>query len=269
MSFAQTELRKFTDAGQRIASAAGVGFKEWADDESALILKAWAGLIGAQTPEEAQLTARIRVLRGLGLTNGSSTINAGLKGKEGLVYVRTKTKYKTKGGKMARGYTLVGELGPNAGNFTGREGRRVGNDQWAMTQQAVQRYQGKKGVLDIAKRTVGLARQSIIQIADALGLSLDRANGPGLSGADVARARNAVASNGQTYQNGLGIRTQTADSFSIEMINRYPKLREAKLDTALAVAVGQRINQAARTLGPTVWQEVEKEAASIPYVTTR
>lgn len=259
MPFESAELRKFTDAGRAISQQAGITLEQWAEGETAQILKAWAGLIHAQTPARAEVRGRNRVLNELGLTKGGVTINSGLFGPEGRLWLRAKNKR----------YMFAGAVGHNAGGFTPNPDRHFSNTQWAAGQAAVREYQGKAGIIELAKRTVGLARQSVVQIGDSIGIAIERIAGGGLSAQEVQQARSAVASNGQTYQNGFGVRQKNGTSFSIDLVNSYPKLTEAKVDLALYTAIGQRLGMNLKLLRDKLSASDAKVARAFPYLQVR
>lgn len=256
MAFDASELRKFTAAGEAIAKAAQATIEDWAVGEIGIIGKGTAALIRAQTVPAAEKRARNRVLNKLGLTKGAETINSGVRGAEGRVWVRTKR------GK----WQLAGIVGHNAGPFIPRN-RRLGAGEWGAAKDSVTAYQGQSGVIALAKRTVGLARQSVIQMLDAVGIAIERvAGGTGLTPGEIAAARGAVASDGKTYQNGTGRREKTATGFSIEIVNTYPNLAKAKIDVALATVVGQRIAYQGRVLNDKLLASTERVAQAFPYL---
>lgn len=255
MGFDAGELSKFTEAGVAISRAAGISFEQWAEGESAMILSGWAAFVNAQTVPQAELRARTRVLNKLGLTKGDVTINSGIRGPEGRVFIRAKN------GK----FMFAGLVGHNAGPFTPVKNRHFSNHQWEEGQTGIVAYQADAGVIATAKRTIGLARKSIIQIADMLGIVLERVAG-GLSGGDIARARSAVASDGQDYQNGFGVRTKSAHEFSIEMINRYPFAHQAKIDSALVQVVSGRIELMQTALASKMGGDIRDAAGAFPYL---
>lgn len=257
MPFSPEELRKFTQAGEVISKAAGIGLEQWADQEMGFVAKAWVGLIHAQTVPQAETRARNRSLNKLGLTKGKVTINSGVRGKEGTVWIRARN------GK----FLPAGNIAHNAGAFTPNTKRHFSAPQWRDGQGGVGDYQSTSGVIGIAKRTIGLARQSVIHAADAIGIAIERVAGGsgGLSANEIATARSAVGSDGKSYQNGTGSRTRTGDSFSIEMVNTYPNLSKAKIDVALAMAVGQRVG-ATKALQEKLAASTAGAAKQFPYL---
>jgi len=100
---------------------------------------------------------------------------------------------------------------------------------------AVQRAQ------ETGRRSVGLARQSVVQIADALGIDLLTVKGGGtLSDAGIAKARAALASNGQSYRNGIGLQGGNKVYDHVDLINTLPYGRKIGMDrTLLSVLNGQ------------------------------
>lgn len=261
MGFAPSELRKFTDAGVALSKAAGVSFEQWAEGETEQILGGWVSLVQAATVEKAERRARSRVLNKLGLTQGDVTINAGVRkrkwGREGIVYART-----PKGE-----WWYVGDVAHNAGGFTPSPWH-ISDSQWGEAKAGVASYQAKAGVIALAKRTIGLARQSVVQIADVLGYALER-TARGLSASDIAQARGAVASDGQTYQNGTGNRTRSGSYFALELINRYPLLHQAKVDRALAETVSSRTTLMQQAVATKMGRGMRDAAGAFPYLQVR
>ncbi len=255
MPWAPTELRKFQAAGRAIQAAASIGVEEWAVGEGGVILKLWAGNVAIPNVNAVERRARNRVLKNEGLTQGKITINSGVRGEEGRVWIRAKN------GK----YRLAGMVAHNAGSFS-PENLHFSPDQWADQQSATGRYQGKAGMIAMARRTIGLARQSIIQIADTVGIALERVVGGGIGAGGVAQARGAVASDGKVYQNGTGTRQKTATSFALEFVNTYPKIQQAHVDTALINALGSRQAFHSRNFEAGVFKSVEKTARAYPYI---
>lgn len=257
MPFEPQELRKFTDAGRAMSRAANISFEQWAEGETGITLKGWAGLIAAQTVTKAETRQRNRVLNKLGLTKGNTTINSGVRGPQGLTYV-----------KISKGrYMAAGTVGHNAIGYKPFNERhlskRLVNDAAA----AASTYQGQSALVAIGKRTIGLARQSIVQIGDMLGIALEAVKGGhGLSAAQVQQARNAVAGDGKTYQNGFGERTKSGDQFSITLINRYPFLDKAKIDVALWSVISQSLNAMTLALQADLFRDTSRAAKAFPYL---
>jgi hypothetical protein len=71
-------------------------------------------------------------------------------------------------------------------------------------------------------KSIGLARQSVIQIADDLRIDLASVAGTGISSAAVGRARSAIASSGNTFKNGTGTQVGDTARAYIQLTNRLP-----------------------------------------------
>lgn len=254
MGFAPSELRKFTEAGVALSKAASISFEQWADGEAEQILGGWVSLIDASTMDAAERRARTNVLNKLGLTRGAETINSGARGPEGRVWIRSR-----KGR-----WQLAGVVSHNAGPFVPSK-RRMQDGDWNAAKDSVNEFQGKVGVIAMAKRTIGLARQSVVQIADVLGYAIERA-ARGLSASDISQARGAVASDGNTYQNGTGVRTRSGSYFSVELINRYPLIQQAKVDRALAETIASRTTLMQQAAAVKLGRGMRDAAGAFPYL---
>lgn len=213
-----------------------------------VVLKTWAGRTKVATEAQVDHRMRYRVVRRLGYTTtaqrGDVTVNAGYKDKPyGRIWVRVRNP-----GNNRKNYLLA--LGPN---FTAPSGSGVFNQyrphqsattmNWVGTvltaattvPSAVERAQ-KSG-----RQSIGLARQSVVQIADALGIDLLRVQGGGtLSAAGIAKARAALASTGKFYRNGTGAQGGDEIRDYVDLINMLPYGQKIGLDrTLLGVLAGQ------------------------------
>jgi hypothetical protein len=194
--------------GRRAALAYGAAFRRLADlpgfngqtivlAETGVILKAWAGRTSVATQAQVDLRTRVRVVRDLDLTGGkrnreaSISVNAGLRGPFGRVFMRKRD---------GTGWRRTHEAGfrPIWQHYK--------RGDWIDLQEAVADVRlGIQREQPRGRRSIGFARQSVVQIADSLGIDLGRVAGGGLSGAGLAKARASMASNGRSYRNGFGI----------------------------------------------------------------
>lgn len=117
-----------------------------------------------------------------------------------------------------------------------------------------------------AKQSAGLSRQSVIQIADQLGIDLARVPGMGVSAAGIAKARSAVASNGKQYQNGYGVVSDSAKSFYLTLINRYPKGGAVGMDRTLQTVIRRRLKYFRQNLKTGALRSAESAAKAYPYL---
>lgn len=214
--------------------------------EAAVMLKTWCARTKVVTKADLETRARIRALRRLGATQGgypgAVTINAGIKGVEGIVWLQT--------GELRRGKAA---LAGNRGRFqqVGRmssDGRLVSN-WYHFTDKAwhdimdttIDAEIAIKKEMQVGARSAGLARQSIIQAADALGIDLGKVKGGGnLSAAAVAKARAAMASSGRAYMNGSGSSSDDGARAVVEFTNSLPYNVKAGMDSTIqGIVIGR------------------------------
>lgn len=266
--FTSTELDKFSAAGRTIAAAVGTSVQLWARAEAGVILKTWAGRtkVRAQRPLEvsgilrayrtARRVAGMQPLKNKGgVARGQAGINLGLrKGAEHRVWYRTRSS----------GVKFQPVYGPG---FS-RGWRIRNNADWPEIDRMVQNFRAHLSAsVSAAKGAAGLARQSIVQIADDLGIRLETVKGGGaLSAAGLAKARRAIASNGQFYRNGYGIEANGARQFFITLVNRYPRLRLVGMDNTLALIIRGRLSYFRRNLEEGVFLSAQKAARAYPYL---
>ncbi len=262
--FSESELRKFSEGGRVISAAVGTSVELWARAEAGVILKTWAGRTKVATAEKTDRRSRLRAVRQLGYTGATSgtviTINAGIKAPYGRVFLRTKS------GKWRRthdaGFNKVSGI---RGQGTGDHYRAT---TWGMLTAAISETASTVArLLPQGRKTIGLARQSVIQIADDLGIRLESVKGGGnLSGAGLAKARSALASNGNHYRNGVGTIFDTSKSFYLTLINRYPKLGPLFMDRTLQGVIGGRIKYFQKNLEEGVFLSATRAAKAYPYL---
>ena len=262
--FTESELRKFSEGGRVISAAVGTSVELWARAEAAVILKTWAGRTKVATAEKTDRRSRLTAVRNLGYTGKNSgsniTVNAGIKGPYGRVFVRTEN------GKWRR--THETGFRPVAGIRSQGTGDHYHGSTWALLKTAVSETASTVArLLPLGRKTIGLARQSIIQIADDLGIRLESVKGGGsLSGSGIAKARAALASNGQHYRNGVGTVSDSSKSFYLTLINRYPKLGPLFMDRTLQGVIGGRIKYFQKNLEEGVFLSATRAAKAYPYL---
>ena len=116
-------------------------------------------------------------------------------------------------------------------------------------------------------RAIGLARQSVVQSADSLGINLEQVQAGAISGSDIAKARSAVPSSGVRYQNGTGKQTKGLGQFTIEVTNSYPYNAKMKMDVALSGVISSRVGFYERNITRGVFQNLQAVEKAYPYVT--
>ncbi len=187
--------------------------------EGGSILKQWAGRTKVGTPEQADYRARYRAGKmAFGAVSHIDrnpyriSVNTGLRGGEvGWVW------YKHPGGGFIPAGVISdnGTILPNHIHFK--------PDVWSKVVEGMERYADSlAGLLPNARKSIGMARQSVIQIADQLGIDLNSVKGQGISSAGITKARAAIASTGKTYQNGYGSEGGDDVRYHIRLLNNLP-----------------------------------------------
>jgi hypothetical protein len=224
----------------------GFQLKDILKAEAGSILKTWAGRTKVGTQAQADRRTRYRTVRDLGYgraeDRGDVSVNSTFRpAPYGRVWI------KVRNGNGRQNYILA--MGPN---FTQPTGKAVFNkfhpnpspttNKWiANVLDATEDVQATVNRrLEAGRRSRALARQSVVQIADRLGIDLSKVAGGGVNTAGLAKARAAMASTGRFYQNGFAASGgDNAKSF-IDLINRLPYGREASMDrTLLGVIAGR------------------------------
>lgn len=270
--FSETELRKFADSGRVISAAIGTSVQLWARAEAGVILKTWAGRTKVATAEklgrrgllrayrEARNLVKAGWYRNKGRTDpGEASINLGIRaGQFGKVYYRTRK----------RGIHMKGAGFQDVFGAGFSRGKRIDSRDWPTISSMVSNFRAHyEAMVAAAKRSAGLSRQSIVQIADDLGIALETVKGGGtLSSAGIAKARAALASNGQAYRNGYGVVSQTAKEFYLTLVNRYPKIGPLQMDTTLQGVILGRVRYFERNLAEGTFLAASRAAKAYPYL---
>lgn len=214
---------------RQLAALPGFDHRAILKAEAGVILKTWAGRTKVATNEKTDQRSRLRFAKNEGFTQsnglGSVTINVGVRGPYGRVWRQV-----TKAGKSPKRFLLIGQLS----NDTSVRWR----DRWGTYSSALEpvlnwidniRYWIARG-----RKSQGIARQSVIQIADALGIKLEHVAGGGtLSPAGIAKARAAIASNGRAYRNGTGFTSGDGIRYYIDLLNSLPYNARIGMDRTL------------------------------------
>lgn len=270
--FSETELKKFSEAGRTIAAAVGTSVELWARAEAGVILKTWAGKTKVTKERTVTIGAIMRAYRRarrvVGFGNdknkgatgvGQASINLGIRGGvDGKVYYRTR-KAGVAGGR--KGFQDV--FGPG---FS--KGKHIRDQDWRSVSLMVHLYREQVGpLIEAGLGAIGLSRQSVVQIADDLGIRLEDVKGGGtLSGAGIEKARRALASNKTYYRNGYGITTQTAQEFYITLVNRYPRASRIFMDSTLQLVIMNRLRYFRKNLEEGTFLAAKSAAKAYPYL---
>jgi hypothetical protein len=228
--------RAYTSAFRRLWEMPGFDPRAALIAEAGVILKTWAGRTKVGDPARAIIRARSRAAKASGVSKHGSvlygvTVNTGRTGGiPGNVWLRTRR------GK----YSMAGVVSDSGGvRFSWLH---HGKEEWEELQERTQLYaRNLVGELKYATKSVGLARQSVIQIADDLGIDIAQVKGGGtLSAAGIAKARAAIASNGRAYRNGTGLSGGDKGKSFVELINRLPYNQKLGMDRTLAGVLAGR-----------------------------
>lgn len=233
---------------RRLANLTGFDQRAVLIAEAGSILKTWAARTKVQNMDWAERRERRRVMHDLELIQapdrGNVTVNAGWRAAPyGRVWLRVRKAAGPKSFLLAMGPNFTSPVGPGVFNKFARK-QNATTQGWvadiAVATQSAQNAVAKR--LPLARQSVGLARNSIVQIADSLGIDLLRVPGGGVSPAGLAKARSAMASNGRSYRNGTGISAGTDVRPYIEMINSLPYGRKAGMDRQLLSIMSGRVS---------------------------
>lgn len=232
--------------------------------EAGVILKTWAGRTKVATASEVETRARMRALYAKGFTRGDITINVGRRGQKNLIWHRSSTARSF--AKAKRGFQLVGRMVEgghivaNWYHYRDQDWRDIDNA--AIDADRAITEQVRKG-----ERSVGLARQSVVQIADDLGIDLLQVKGGGgLSAAGVAKARAALASSGAAYKNGTGLKGGDRAKSFVDLLCRLPYAHELGMDRTLAGVLQGRAKFIATTYEKGAFNSFSQVARAFPEI---
>jgi hypothetical protein len=264
MPFDSAELNKFAAAGNAIATSVGTTFENWAMGEAAIICKQWMAHTPIADPAKVLLGSRSRATRKARistLTAFNMTANTGRRGgKIGRIWRRTAN------GK----FQIVGDV-DDAGAFS-PENKHYNGRTWSAINRNASNYGSiLPGIIKASQGAIGLARQSILQIADSLGMAMDAAGGGGVSfnNEELGKIRSAKASDGRFHLNGYSIKSKSNNNFSVTLVNRYPRIQESRIDVALEEVVNQRMAYQESTLGLLMEQDAKKLQQAYPYLSIK
>lgn len=242
----------YSAAFQRMRSLPGFDHREVLRAEAGSILKAWAGRTKIATVEAVEKRAR----RLASLGEGVVSVNSGARREAGRVWFRTRRKK----------FQLVGRVNLQAGSVS-FENRHFRNDDWSVIVASINAYREKYAkARESAVRAVGLARQSVIQIADDLGIDLAQVQGGGISESGIAKARAAIASNGQSYKNGFGLQGGDGAKAFVELVNRLPYGGKIGMDADLAWVVANRAKYVEKSYERGAFDSIRTAARAFPNI---
>lgn len=260
------DTKGFSLALQELQRVTGKPLRQVLRAEAGSILKTWAGRTKVGTAANARRRATVQAARKGKLTRaenpGDVSVNVGVRAAPRLVWVRSPANRRGGG----RPFRLAGGMGDDYRSLTAMRYRWT-DAQWAKVSQAVDHM--RNAVPFFTKRalkSVGLARQSVVQIADSLGIRLESVPGGGVSAAGIAKARAAIAATafGRKYENGTGRQYDRAEQFFIELVNRLPYGYKIGMDRTLAAVVNGRARFFRENLKRGVFDQLRTVAQKYP-----
>lgn len=257
----QLRAAGYQSALRALVAAAPVSAERVLRAEAGSILKACAARTKVAKAATITRNERLRVIKDLGYAHGRSggfgiAINAGIRGAFGKMWRSTTRKDGTWGLQQT-----------HAENFRPLN-RHFGDAVWIDLKEAVEDFKSSAAKrVPAAKQSAGLARQSWVQIADSLGILLEAVPGGGLSGAGLAKARAALASNGRAYVNGFSEEERNSKGVLFRLINRIPFGPAAGLDQILLGVVAGRAAYAEQNMARGVFDDMKKLLRAYPGLT--
>jgi hypothetical protein len=115
------------------------------------------------------------------------------------------------------------------------------------------------------ERASGLARQSWLQIADALRINMNAIPG-GLSQAGLMKARSALAQSGKHYVNGVGYELGTAEKAQLQLINSLPYGVSIGMDRTLLGVISGRAKFFQQSYAKGAFDSARNVARAYPWM---
>lgn len=248
---AQVNFIQFNRAMVDLQRVSGQTMKQVLRSETAEILNVCVKRTKVAKKEVVQRRAQLKVIKKEELTQarhpGQTTVNAGWK--KAAPYGRVWLKVRP-GGKNS----FVLGRGPDFSSPAGRSiAPRTGD--WAefVTHSAMLVTSKVPEAIRRGFSSIGLARQSWVQMAESLRLNL---RGLG-DGEDAGAARSK-------YQNGIGTERGDGEKYVITLTNRLPYGRRAKLDAIMARAINSRATAFYSAVKRGVFDSTKKTLAKYP-----
>lgn len=251
--------RAYGQALRKLAELSGFDQKRVLLGEAGIILKTWAGRVKVAPQNKTDLRSRSRLFRNLGLTQATHhdlTVNVGLKGEPGRVWRRV--------GKKKLNYLLIGQMNRN---FTSVRWREPWQKYSSVIEPVLNLIDQLPPATERGRKSIGLSRQSVLQIADSLGIDLNSVKGGGsLSAAGIAKARGAIAANGTAYKNGTGTATGDKIQSVVTLINRLPYGVKIGMDRQLLSIMSGRAKFFEQSYAKGAFDSMTSAARAFPWM---
>ena len=233
---------KFSESLRTLAKLQGFSEQTVTLAEVGVVLKTCVGRTKVTKPEATDRRSRLMALRGLKLTRadrGGVSVNVGPRGIPGFVWYRTDGPHprsQVKGGAKVTGrpWQLAGVISADGQKFTESKLHFKPSAYFKIKSAVFDAQEAIKLALPRGVASVGLARQSWVQIADDAGIILEDIPGGTTSARAIQKARAAIASNGRTMINGIGSSEYIEQrNFIFTLKNRLPYNLQIGLDGVL------------------------------------
>lgn len=265
-------MADYSQALRRLAQLTGMDQRQVLLAEAGAILKTWAGRTKVAKTEDADRRTRIAVIgpRGLELSKASEpgdvSVNMGVRGSFGRVWVRSPYKRHHDAKAGTRPYRLAGVIDAKSLSFRPMNYHwKTGT--WVDITEAVADVTSKlRSKIPKGRRATGLARQSVIQIADRLGIDLNAVKGGGISAAGIAKARKALATTGIQYQNGTGNSEGDGIKSTVTLINNLPSGVKQGMDRTLLGIINGRQKFFQQSYAKGAFDTMTRTARAYPWL---
>lgn len=231
------------------------------------VLKIAAGRTKEATDEKTDKRSRLWLTHKMGVssTQGGSpvTINAGVRiRKLGPGYIwycghsRTGQRYFKLAGQVADDGSAALELA----GFSR-------NELIAVRETALAYANSVGGAKARGRASESMARQSWLQIANAIGIALETVPGRGLNAQGLAKARAAMASNGRAYINGSASEsTSGGGKYKVMLNNFLPYALAINLDSLMTSVLAGEANRFNKMHEKGIFDSQTKLARAYPWV---
>lgn len=249
--------RNFSRVMDELAKLPGFDRRTVVMAEAGSILKKCAALTKVAPLDKIDRGAKLRALKSLKLTGGGDiSINAGIRGDYGRVFIRKLPNSRSPGNSK---YRRTHDAPFRALN------QHYKDAQWENLSNTIDNAQQAIGkATKDAKASAGLARQSWIQIAASLGIDLTRVPGAGLSAKDIRAALASRARGDKLYENGIAREEKKNESYFVTLINRLPYGRRIGLDKTLRAAIAGRVSYITVNMAKGAFDSIESVIKKFP-----
>lgn len=274
---ASSVTKAYGAALRRLADLTGFDQRAVLLGEAGIILKTCMGRTKVATDKKVDQRSWKHILNKAGLdVTGSGgtkvndiTVNAGIRGPFGRVWVRTKGGKASRHGGTGR-FRLAGVITPGGQSFRPMN-YHWKNPVWSDIQEITEdvAIQARKKI-PAGRKAAGLARQSWLQIADALGIDISTVQGGGtLSAEGIAKARAAIATSGRPHTNGVGQVLGDREKTQVNLINRLPYGGAIGFDQTLLGVISGRAKYFTQSYAHGAFDTIGKTARAYPWLKVR